>query len=223
MKPLVLIPARNEAATIENVVTGCLKHVPRVIVIADGCSDATVFHASAAGAEVWAHPGAPGKAVALRWAWEKLRNDRTWTHLVLLDGDGQHDPRDIPCLLERAEADVLVIGSRAPFAPPMPWHRRWVNRVMSMVVGWLARTPVPDSQSGFRVLPRPLVEEVSWTSTRFEIESEMVLKARQAGCSVVSVAVGCHYAEGARPSHIAVWDDTCRWMGWVGRSLASLG
>lgn len=217
MNPVVLIPARNEAATIAQVVAGCRLHVSRVVVVCDACTDATGSQARGAGAEVWVHPGRPGKAAALRWAWEHLAADPGWTHVVLLDGDGQHEPGDLPALLQEARKGGLVLGSRAPFRPPMPFLRRGVNRFMSAVVSRMTGIRVLDSQCGFRVLPRRLVVAAGWTSRCFELESETVLRAVRMGLRVDSIPVHCGYGSGFRPSHICPWIDTLRWLFWIGR------
>jgi glycosyltransferase involved in cell wall biosynthesis len=223
MEALVLIPARNEEATIRAVVRGALDHVPRVVVVADHCTDGTAREARAAGAEVWTNPGEPGKARALRAAWRRLQDEAGWTHLVLMDGDGQHDAADLPRLLAAVRPGLLVVGSRAPFAAPMPWLRRWTNRLMSALVSFHWRVRVPDSQCGFRVVPRILVEQGRWTAQRFEIESEMIGEAVRLGLGVVSVPVACRYPRGARASHIDPSVDTSRWIAWLGRAWMARG
>ena len=216
MPVYALIPAHNEAETIGPVVRGCLAHGHKVIVIDDHCTDGTAECARLAGAEVWVHRGMRGKASGLRWGWKRLAEDPVWTHLLLLDGDGQHDPRDIPDLLALAPGCDLVIGSRAPFQDPMPRVRRWVNSTMSWLLSRRTGWPIPDSQSGFRIVSRRLIERGRWTSCAFELESEMILQAWQLGYSFACCPVACRY--GGRSSHIQPWTDTWRWLLWWGRS-----
>lgn len=216
MQVYVLIPAHNEADSIACVVRSCLLHGHRVLVLADHCSDGTAALAREAGADVW-EPEAPcGKASALRWAWGELASDPNWTHLLLLDGDGQHDPEEIPRLLGDAASHDLVVGSRAPFQRPMPWTRRWINRIMSHILAVQTGFPIRDSQSGFRIVSRRLVEQGVWTSGRFELESEMVREASRLGMAFSQVPITCRY--GGRPSHIQPWHDTWRWLAWWGRN-----
>jgi len=216
LRAVVLIAARDEGATIAAVVQAAGKRVPRVVVVADHCVDATAALARSSGAEVWERStGKPGKARALREAWARLLQDGAWTHLVLMDGDGQHDPAEIPALLAAAAGGGLVVGSRAPFGPPMPWLRRWTNWAMSLLVSWRWRRRVPDSQCGFRVAPRRLVELGQWTAQRFEIESEMIREAIRLGMDVRPVPVACVYARGARCSHIQWLEDVPRWVRWM--------
>ncbi|MDX6766506.1 MAG: glycosyltransferase family 2 protein [Candidatus Methylacidiphilales bacterium] len=214
----ILIPAHNEAATIATVVRRCLPHAARVIVLADHCTDDTVARARSAGAEVWENPAglSPGKATTLCNAWARLASDPSWTHLLLLDGDGQHDPDEAPKLLAFPPGIDLVIGSRAPFARPMPPLRRAVNRIMSRIMALRTGLQLDDSQSGFRRLSRRLVEQGTWTSRGFELESEMILQAARLGFPVAQVPVACQY--GGRSSHIRPWTDTFRWLLWLGRT-----
>jgi glycosyltransferase involved in cell wall biosynthesis len=223
MEALVLIAARNEEATIGAVVRGALGHVRRVVVVADHCTDGTATEARAAGAEVWTNGTEPGKARALRSAWRRLQDEPGWTHAVLMDGDGQHDAGDLPALLAAVRPGVMVVGSRAPFAAPMPRLRRWANRLMSALVSHRWGVGVPDSQCGFRIVPRTLVEQGHWTAQRFEIESEMIGEAVRLGLDVVSVPVACCYPRDARASHIVPPLDALRWIAWLGHTWLARG
>jgi len=215
----VLIPAHNEAGTIASVVNGCISLGLglRVVVVADHCTDNTAELALRAGAEVWENTGRCGKASALRGAWSRLMEQPHWTHLLLLDGDGQHDPREIPRLLATIGDNGLVIGSRAPFQTPMPRSRQWINRIMSRILSFQTGQPIPDSQSGFRIILRRLVEQGKWTSVRFEMESEMIREAVRLGLPVAHIPVTCRY--GGRASHIQGALDTWLWLAWLGRSV----
>jgi len=215
----VLIPAHNEADAIASVVNGCLSLGLglRVVVVADHCTDDTRGLARRAGAEVWENEGPGGKASALRGAWNRLMKEPHWTHLLLLDGDGQHDPLEIPRLLATVGENGLLIGSRAPFQCPMPRSRQWINWIMSRILSLQTSQPIPDSQSGFRVIARRLVEQGKWTSVRFELESEMIREAVRLGMPVAHIPVTCRY--GGRASHIHGALDTWLWLAWLGRSV----
>lgn len=216
---VVVIPARDEGPTIGRVVTGCRPVAERVVVVADHCGDDTEDRAREAGAEVWVHEGVAGKGRALCWAWRRLLVQKDWKYLVLLDGDGQHDPGQLVDLLAQAGPGRLVVGDRSPFGAPMPLVRRWTNWVMSALISWRGGVEVRDSQCGYRVVPRRLVEEGRWRGGRFEVESEMILEAWRLGMEVVGVPVSCCYSADMRASHIVAWRDTCRWLWWWGRTI----
>lgn len=155
---LVGIPAYNEATTVGDVVRDASQYADDVLVVDDASDDATAAVAREAGAMVCTHDRNRGYGGALKtlFAEAEMRNAE---HLVVLDGDGQHDPSDIPEAVEtqrETEADI-VIGSR--FAPDaetdLPLYRRCglavVNSLTNLSMGVVRRRSwVRDTQSGFR-------------------------------------------------------------------------
>jgi len=166
-----------------------------VIVVDDGSTDQTARTAAETGAMVISHLRNQGKGQALRTGFAyALRSG--YDAVVTLDGDGQHDPSEIPRLLEAAAhtPGAIVVGSRLSVnGSPMPLARRLTNRLMSWVVSQVTRQDVHDSQCGFRVIPRRLLEAVPLSSRRFEIETELLLSAARLGWTIRSVPVKTIY------------------------------
>ena len=191
---LVLIPVFNEAATIADIVERARLHGP-VLVIDDGSTDATVARAASAGAEVVALGARRGKGAALRRGFAEARR-RGVARVVTLDGDGQHEPDEIPRLLKAAmeEPDALVIGGRlaglteAP-GRVIPAARLAALRVAGFFIDWLSGVAVLDTQSGFRVYPASLLAAVSPRRGGFVLETEMLLRAAARGVPIREVAV----------------------------------
>jgi glycosyltransferase involved in cell wall biosynthesis len=206
----VLIPAHNEAANIATVVRGARRFVDRVLVVADGCTDATAEQACRAGAEVLELPACSGKGSALRAGWLWLADHADWNGVLLLDGDGQHDPAEIGNFLKAWKGEDMVLGMRRLDAPAMPWLRRATNRFMTASLRGLAGCPVEDSQCGFRLLSRDFALGEAWSSDHFEIESEMIWCAARRGWKVKQVPITVRYA--AERSKICPWRDTVRWV-----------
>lgn len=215
---VALIPCLNEGARIGSVVAGLRSEVAAVLVIDDGSEDGTGDAARSAGAEVIRHPRSRGKGAALRTGLaEARRRGLTWA--ACLDGDGQHDPGDLPALFataERTGAD-LVVGHRLGAGGSMPWVRRHTNRFMSFVLGRLAGRELPDSQCGFRLIRLRRLPELRLATDHFEIESELLLAAVRAGWHVEFSAIRTIYAQEA--SKIRIVADTCRWLGWLASAL----
>ena len=207
-----VIPARDEAGRVGAVVRSVLRHVPVAWVVDDGSTDATGAEARSAGARVLRHDRPRGKGASLRTGWAAAMHAGVeW--MVLLDGDGQHDPADIPALVTAAgEASRLVVGNRMASPGPMPWSRRLANRWLSARVSATAHQSIPDSQCGFRVAHLPALASLAIRSEGFEIESELCLAFSRAGFAVVSVPVRCIY--GGQPSRISPWRDGLRWWRW---------
>lgn len=155
---LVAIPAYNEGDTIADVVSEALPHADEVLVVDDGSTDDTVERARSAGATVVEHDHNRGYGSALRTAFEEA--DRGGAeHLVVLDGDGQHDPGDVPRLVEvQQERDAeVVIGCRfgEDADTDLPLYRRFgigvVNVLTNLSLGVLRPSSrIRDTQSGFR-------------------------------------------------------------------------
>ena len=187
---LVLIPARNEAATIGAVVRGCREAGFAVTVIDDASTDATASLARQAGAEVLATRGPHhGKTAALRHALLTSPADCDW--FFFLDGDGQHDPADLARFWAAREDADLIVGNRLPDAARMPLLRRWTNRAMSAV---LRRSGIADSQCGFRLVRRAWLGAWLPGGHHFQFESEMALLAAVRTTRVLNLPIAATYA-----------------------------
>jgi 2-polyprenyl-6-methoxyphenol hydroxylase-like FAD-dependent oxidoreductase len=194
---LIVIPAFDEAPTLQGVVTRARRH-GSVLVVDDGSTDGSARVASEAGAEVIRLDRRRGKGEALRRGFREGLA-RGAHRIVTLDGDGQHDPDDIPRLLGAAvEApDALVIGGRLDGgAEAMPAGRRAALRVAGFFINWLTVTPIADTQSGFRVYPAALLRTIAPRSGRFVLETEMLIRAVAAGFRLVEVPIAAiHLAD----------------------------
>jgi glycosyltransferase involved in cell wall biosynthesis len=199
---LVLIPARNEAATIGPVVRGCRRHGFAVVVIDDASRDETAALAREAGAEVFSVPGPQhGKTVALHHGLSRLPDAIEW--IFFLDGDGQHRPADLPGFWENRDATDMIVGNRFPDAARMPPLRRLTNRLMSAL---LRRSGVRDSQCGFRLVRRAWLGRWLPSGHHFQFETELALRAATHPTRVLNLPIAAIY--GRERSRISPWRDT---------------
>jgi threonine dehydratase len=160
---LVAIPAHNESATIKDVVTAARTHASDVLVIDDGSADETAARAKEAGATVVEHETNSGYGAALKTAFEEADKRRA-DELVILDGDGQHDPDDIPRFVESLQNNEaeIVIGSRFAAETKMPAYRRLglsvVNLLTNLNRGWKTRKVDTERTAGkpFARSPKPM-------------------------------------------------------------------
>jgi glycosyltransferase involved in cell wall biosynthesis len=204
-----LIAAFNEEATIAAVVTGARRHVAAVVVVDDGSSDRTAERAAAAGATVVRHAENCGKGAAVRTGLATVLTG-PYTHVLFLDGDLQHDPEDIPGLLEAGERSGcdLVLAERAFAKGAMPTARFYSNSIGSWILSRFIGTEVNDSQCGFRLVRADSLRPLTLTATKYEIETEMLIKLVGRGASVCRVAVAARYNGSA--SKLRSIRDTCR-------------
>lgn len=217
---LALVPAHDEAPRIAAVVRGAGAYLP-VLVVDDGSADDTATVARGAGAEVLEQRPNAGKGAALR-AGFRWALDAGYDGVVTLDGDGQHDPAEIPAFLAAFAGDLptgssvesiwvapvpgagrdrpdLVVGRR-DFAM-MPPVRRLANGLGGQAFSWAVGERVPDNQSGYRLVGRRLMEASLASRERgFEFEVEMLATAIARGWPVAWVPVRTIYTGG--PSHI---------------------
>ena len=188
MKAIAAIPCYNEGLAIGSVVLKARRHVDEVLVVDDGSTDDTAAVAKAAGAVVVAHEENTGKGRAVKNAL-RYAVEHGFDALVLLDGDGQHDPNEIPQLLVPLTNDAADIGIGFRSFGQMPAYRRVGRAVLDHATGG----PVRDSQCGFRALNRRAIELLAGTLVKdnFAIESEMVRTAHEQQLRLADVQINC--------------------------------
>src|SRR2546430_5067476 len=189
------VPAFNEGPTIGSVVLKARQFASDVVVVDDGSTDDTAETAALAGAHVIQHARNLGKGLAIRSAWLYAR-ERAPQAFVLLDGDHQHDPDDIPRLVETilAGKSDVVIGVRWGKTSGMPIHRRIGKRVLDYATA--AARPqglLTDSQSGYRVVSRRALFALELAEGGLWIESQMLVEAQQKNMRIEEVRVDFQY------------------------------
>jgi glycosyltransferase involved in cell wall biosynthesis len=211
---VAVIPAYQCGATIGAVVAGVRLHLDRVVVVDDGSGDDTSAAAAQSGAEVHRLAENCGKGAALRHGIElALAGDPA--AVLLLDGDGQHDPADIPALLAAWDAGAgdFLVGSRMWEAEAIPRARYWTNRIGSRILCWMTGWPIEDSQSGYRLLGADLLRRLPLAARRYAVESEMLIKAANRGARLGQVPIRVIYD--GYPSHFRPVVDTARIALWA--------
>jgi len=214
----VLIPAYNEARTIEDVVRRARKIARGVLVVDDGSSDGSGDLARRAGAEVISHPDNRGKGAALQEGFRRIMKEG-WPRLVVIDGDGQHEPEEIPAFLRAAEEEgaAVVVGNRMGNIARMPPVRYYTNLITSLIISWLVKQRVPDSQCGYRLIRREVLDKIDFTTTKYDTESELLVEAGRHGFKIGSVPIKSIYA--GQESRIRPGKDTWRFIRLVLRSI----
>jgi glycosyltransferase involved in cell wall biosynthesis len=194
LKTAAAIPALNEERTIAKVIVHARKHVGRVLVVNDGSQDDTQLIAEALGAAVIRHDKNLGKGTALRdsLAWARSLGIDI---LVTLDADGQHDPEQIPLLVDAVragDADV-AIGSRPSKPSEMPRHRWMGAEGLNILSDVKVGGKYVDTQSGFRAYSRRAIEGLVISDNGMGVESEILMRAQDAGMKIIEVPVTMNY------------------------------
>ena len=171
-----------------------------VIVVDDGSADDTAEQARRAGANVIEQRPNKGKGAALRLGFERALADGV-DAVLTLDADGQHDPAEIPKFLAAYEVEPrpdLVIGRRN--FRTMPPTRRLANELGGRAFSWAVGQPIPDNQSGYRLIGRRVMEATLGSDEGgFEFEVEMITTVIRLGGTIAWVPIRTIYGA---PSHI---------------------
>ncbi len=202
---IALIPAHNEARFIGSVVLQSKKYVERVVVVNDGSQDETAEIAYAAGAEVLNMPQNVGKAEAVTRGIDYVRRLKP-TAVTIIDGDGQHDPKQIPSLLAPIEAEQadMVIGSRfIGIESEIPKWRIVGQHALTFATNVTSGVHTTDSQSGFRAFAPSALPFLKFQAQGFSLESEMQFIANENDLRVAEVPISVVYEEPAKRNPVS--------------------
>lgn len=222
MKIYVLIPALNESKTIGQLVHQLLAHAQRVIVVDDGSTDDTPERAEDAGAIVIRHGKNRGKGAALRTGFGyAVKTD--CDGVITMDGDGQHDWKEVPLFVNKAESSDadIVLGTRMGCIKGMPLIRLLTNIVTSLIVSVLSRQKITDSQTGYRLIRREVLQNVELLTANYETESEILIKASRKGYKITEIPIKTIY--GQESSNINRLTDTFRFIVLVLKTAMPFG
>ena len=224
---VVVIPAYNEGATIREVVERALKQDLPIIVIDDGSVDDTSAQLQDLPITLLRNQPNAGKAASL-WRGMQSALQQPVDGVITLDGDGQHQPEDIPRFIEAAEThpQQIIIGSRLHDRETIPAKRYYANRFANFWIAWASGMPMEDSQSGFRLYPAELLKDLSLDTSRdrsFVFESEIIIEAGWKGIGVHNIEIPAIYGAEMRPSHFQSVRDILRITKMVAGRLVSRG
>jgi glycosyltransferase involved in cell wall biosynthesis len=191
----IVVPAFNEAKSLAQVLgkVHALK-LPQaeIIVVDDGSSDGTAEVALSAGANVVRHPYNIGNGAAVKSGMRAAQG--RW--IVLMDGDGQHQPEDIPKLLAEAANYHMVVGARAK-GSKLRFHRYIANSVYNLLASYVTRFNVRDLTSGFRVLSRrEALRFIDLLPNTFSYPTTLTLAFLRSGLTVKYVPIQTLYRAG---------------------------
>jgi len=192
---LACIPAYNEESHIENLVKSAKSHVDSVLVCDDGSTDDTAKLAKKAGATVISHKTNKGYGAAIISLFEYAR-DNNAEIMITFDGDGQHNPDQIPLLLDtltQHNVDV-VIGSRfLNQNTEAPGYRKRGIKIITSAANYGTDLKVSDSQSGFRAYSKNAIDAIHPTEDGMSISTEILLKISNKGLSLAEVPITISY------------------------------
>jgi glycosyltransferase involved in cell wall biosynthesis len=219
-----LIPCYFEARRIRDVAARVKQQLDRVLVVDDGSTDATESEARETGVEVIRHTVNQGKGAAIKTGLRALAERTGVEYVLILDGDGQHAPEEIPRFIAAANETKasMLVGNRMSDTRKMPFVRKMTNRFMSSQISKVCGQWVPDTQCGFRMIHRDLLQAmVEIATTKFDYETEQLVVASRRGCQIAAVPISTIY--GDEKSKIHPVRDTIRFMEMMARFKREAG
>lgn len=194
---LVIIPAHNEEKNIGFILKELKKNFKNILVIDDGSNDKTKEIAENQGVSVISHQFCKGKGEALKTGFKyALKNN--FPAVITMDGDGQHLPEEAIKFVEeyRKNREIgILIGKRDIFSKDMPLIRKLTNLSMSVLVSLFSFQWIPDTQCGFRLINKKVIEKIKLYTSHFETESEILIKAGWHMFKIKSIPISTIYGE----------------------------
>lgn len=218
MKTCVIIPTYNESKAIAGLVRQIHEQNLEVVVVDDGSQDNTSQIARDNGATVLRNETNQGKGAALIKGFNYVLN-KDFDAIIAMDGDGQHLTTEIPFFIRLAEFSdtAIVIGNRMQQRKNMPLVRVLTNKFMSWLISYVAGQKIPDTQCGFRLIKTEVLEKLKLSTSKYETESEIIIKASRLGFKIESVPIKTIY-EGEK-SQINPLVDTLRFFKYILREI----
>ena len=214
MKICVLIPAYNCGRTIGEITKKIARMGLKVVVVDDGSTDNTESAASQNGAIVARHVKNMGKGASLKEGFELARRMSDIDAIIIMDGDGQHCPDDLKNFISRAEegSSDVIVGNRMDSVKNMPFIRLLTNKIMSGLLSLMCRQHIPDTQCGFRLVKKAVLDKIKLKSNRYDLDSELLIKASRKRFRISSVPIQTIYRD--EESRIHPLKDTFRFI-WL--------
>lgn len=225
IKFCVVIPTYNNHKSLKSVIENVSKHCSSIIIIDDGSTDSTKtilgeFHQY----EIITHQINKGKGRALRNAFQRAI-ELGYDYAISIDSDGQHDPDDIPKMIQRVldNHGALVMGSRNMSQDGIPRKSSFGNQFSSFWFWAETGIRLSDTQTGFRAYPLKSIEGKKWYTDRFEFEIEVIVRLAWDNVKFLEQPVNVEYMEDRvshfRPaqdfSRISVMHTVMTTLGWL--------
>jgi len=214
MNVCVIVPAYNEARDIAGVVKSIKELGLSVLVVDDGSVDHTAEIARNSGADILRNEINRGKGASLIAGFHYVLSG-DFDAVITMDADGQHSPQDLPYFLQFAQeknADI-IIGNRMTKVKSMPLLRLATNKFMSWLISKIAKQKIPDTQCGFRFIKCSALRKMDLKTTKYEIESEVLIKASRLGLRIDSIPIRTIYQ--GEKSRINPIFDTVRFFKFI--------
>lgn len=194
MKLIAIIPVYNEEKNIVKVVNKLKKHLNDILIVDDGSRDATLNKLrSTKNIVILCNKENKGKGFAIRKGLQYALSHK-YNLVILMDGDGQHNPAEIKNFIKKSKDYDLVVGNRMHNHPNMPFMRYFVNRLDSFIVSRITNFDINDVHCGFRAIKTNLIRKLDLRSNSYEIEVEIILNSAKNKAKIANLDIRCIYS-----------------------------
>lgn len=210
----IIVPTYNNEKTLRRVIDGILVYTSHIIIVNDGATDstATILKEYPNLEQIHFFKN-KGKGQALRHGFKHALS-LGYQHAITIDSDGQHFPEDLVIFIDALEKtttpDVLLIGARNMNQDSVPKKSSFGNKFSNFWFKVETGIQLQDTQSGFRLYPLVPLSTISFFTTKFEFEIEVIVKAAWKGIQVKNIPVKVLYDATERVSHFKPWKDFTR-------------
>lgn len=211
----ILVPTFNNDKTLENLIRNLLGFTSNVLVVNDGSTDETSeILQKFPDLETLEFTENRGKGAALNEGF-KLAGQLGFKYAISIDSDGQHFPEDIIIFLEAleqkpADEEILVIGARKMDHKDIPGKSSIGNKVSSFWFWVETGIKLEDTQCGFRLYPLEMINSLNLSTSKFEFEIEVLVKAAWQGAKISNLPIRVYYPPGERITHFRPFSDVTR-------------
>lgn len=205
----IVIPARNEAASLSSLLPNLKKSCPEaeLIIVDDGSTDQTHDLARQYGAYLIQHPQSLGNGAAIKSGARAASGNV----IVFMDADGQHQPEDIAHLIDKLTSGYdMVVGARSRNSQA-GWHRASANGIYNRLASWMVGHKVMDLTSGFRVVKAEKFRKFLYLLPNgFSYPTTITMCFFRAGYPIGYVPI--HAPKRIGKSHLRIWRDGVRFL-----------
>jgi len=193
MANFLIIPAHNEEERIIQVINESKRHIDNIIVVDDGSLDNTTQKARYCKVKVLEHKVNLGKGAALKTGCDYALSKGA-EKIVVIDADGQHDPKEIPKFLSALKEKDIIFSYRKQ-NEKMPTVLRFGNWFINNSINKLFDIKVKDSQCGYRAFTTNTYKKIRWDASDYYMETEMIIKSRKNKLNYGQLPIETIYAD----------------------------
>jgi glycosyltransferase involved in cell wall biosynthesis len=194
MVDFIVLPAYNEGIRIKEIISKVKNNDDlKIVVVDDGSVDNTVAQAKDMGVRVIEHKINLGKGSALRTGCDYALQAGA-RNIIVMDSDGQHNPKDIPRFIKALENSDIVYSYRQGKGR-QPHILRFGNSFINGILGFLFKVNIIDSQCGFRAFTAEAYNQIKWEAIDYYMETEMIIRASKKRLKYTQIPIDLIYAD----------------------------